>query len=63
MVGTALYVSPEVQGNTKSTYNQVWLNRLNKKPAWNLRYYVQCRSLMLNNGEFEVEKDMVGLLR
>lgn len=26
MVGTALYVSPEVQGNTKSTYNQVWLD-------------------------------------
>lgn len=25
MVGTALYVSPEVQGSTKSTYNQVWL--------------------------------------
>lgn len=23
MVGTALYVSPEVQGNTKATYNQV----------------------------------------
>lgn len=23
MVGTALYVSPEVQGSTKSTYNQV----------------------------------------
>lgn len=28
MVGTALYVSPEVQGNTKSTYNQVWLDLL-----------------------------------
>lgn len=25
MVGTALYVSPEVQGNTKATYNQVQL--------------------------------------
>lgn len=25
MVGTALYVSPEVQGNTKATYNQVKL--------------------------------------
>lgn len=23
MVGTALYVSPEVEGNTKATYNQV----------------------------------------
>ena len=23
MVGTALYVSPEVQGNAKATYNQV----------------------------------------
>lgn len=23
MVGTALYVSPEVQGSTKATYNQV----------------------------------------
>lgn len=25
MVGTALYVSPEVQGSTKATYNQVRL--------------------------------------
>ena len=28
MVGTALYVSPEVQGNTKATYNQVRLSEV-----------------------------------
>lgn len=36
---------------------------LDEKVAWDLRYYVQVRSLMLDKGEFRLEQGVVKLLQ